>query len=45
KANGDRYIVELQQLDIYARDQIHSIPAAKRKILTSHDAFGYFCDS
>ncbi|RMV92434.1 Cation ABC transporter, periplasmic cation-binding protein [Pseudomonas caricapapayae] len=45
QANGDRYIVELQQLDIYARDQIHSIPSAKRKILTSHDAFGYFGDA
>ncbi|RMV42930.1 Cation ABC transporter periplasmic cation-binding protein [Pseudomonas syringae pv. helianthi] len=45
QANGDRYIVELQQLDIYARDQIHSIPNAKRKILTSHDAFGYFGDA
>ncbi|WP_032609609.1 metal ABC transporter substrate-binding protein [Pseudomonas syringae] len=45
QANGDRYIVELQQLDSYARDQIRSIPAARRKILTSHDAFGYFGDA
>ncbi|EPN58564.1 cation ABC transporter substrate-binding protein, partial [Pseudomonas syringae pv. actinidiae ICMP 19096] len=45
QANGERYILELQQLDLYARDQIHSIPAANRKILTSHDAFGYFGDA
>ncbi|WP_163033464.1 metal ABC transporter solute-binding protein, Zn/Mn family, partial [Pseudomonas viridiflava] len=45
QANGDRYIVELQQLDLYARDQIKEIPKANRKILTSHDAFGYFGDA
>ncbi|KTB69569.1 metal ABC transporter substrate-binding protein [Pseudomonas viridiflava ICMP 13104] len=45
QANGDRYIAELQQLDQYARDQIRSVPAASRKILTSHDAFGYFGDA
>ena len=45
QANGDRDIVELQQLDLYARDQIKEIPKANRKILTSHDAFGYFGDA
>ncbi|MFJ4142504.1 metal ABC transporter substrate-binding protein [Pseudomonas sp. NPDC089734] len=45
EVNGQRYIVQLQQLDIYARDQIQSVPEAQRKILTSHDAFGYFGDA
>ncbi|MBX8556867.1 metal ABC transporter substrate-binding protein [Pseudomonas cichorii] len=45
EANGQRYIVQLQQLDLYARDQIQSVPESKRKILTSHDAFGYFGDA
>lgn len=44
QANGDRYIAELQTLDSYARAQIQAIPAAQRKVLTSHDAFGYFGD-
>ncbi|GFM64411.1 metal ABC transporter substrate-binding protein [Pseudomonas cichorii] len=45
EANGQRYIVQLQELDLYARDQIQSVPESKRKILTSHDAFGYFGDA
>jgi zinc/manganese transport system substrate-binding protein len=35
----------LLQLDSYARAQVQSIPAAQRKVLTSHDAFGYFGDA
>lgn len=45
KANGDRYIAELEALDRYAREQIGQVPKAKRKVLTSHDAFGYFADA
>ncbi|MBX8486592.1 metal ABC transporter substrate-binding protein [Pseudomonas cichorii] len=45
EANGQRYIVQLQELDLYARDQVQSVPESKRKILTSHDAFGYFGDA
>jgi zinc/manganese transport system substrate-binding protein len=45
KANGEHYIAQLQALDSYARAQIQSIPAAQRKVLTSHDAFGYFGDA
>ena len=42
QANGDRYAQQLRDLDSYARQQIASVPAARRKVLTSHDAFGYF---
>jgi zinc/manganese transport system substrate-binding protein len=45
KANGDRYLAQVQALDIYARSRIQAIPAAQRKVLTSHDAFGYFGDA
>lgn len=45
QANGDRYIAELQSLDAYARAQVQAIPVAQRKVLTSHDAFGYFGDA
>ncbi len=41
RANGDRYIGELKALDAWVRQEIGGIPAAKRKIITSHDAFGY----
>lgn len=42
RANGERYSAELRQLDAYARQQIAAIPQTKRKVLTSHEAFGYF---
>lgn len=42
EANANAYIKELQALDTWAAAQIGAIPAAKRKVITSHDAFGYF---
>lgn len=41
KANADRYRKALQQLDADAHAKFDSIPQVRRKILTSHDAFGY----
>lgn len=43
--NGQAYLTQLKALDAYARSQIQAIPAARRKVLTSHDAFGYFGDA
>lgn len=45
KANAARYTAELQALDAYARAAINKTPKEDRKILTSHDAFGYFGDA
>lgn len=45
QAKGEHYIQQLEQLDAYARAQIQAIPSDKRKVLTSHDAFGYFGDA
>ena len=42
QANSEAYIKELQALDAWAKEQFAAIPAAKRKVITSHDAFGYF---
>jgi zinc/manganese transport system substrate-binding protein len=42
KANAARYTETLKGLDAYAHAAFEPIPAADRKILTSHDAFGYF---
>lgn len=41
-ASGQKYIAELQQIDGWAKARFNTIPQAKRKVLTSHDAFGYF---
>ncbi|NWB97148.1 metal ABC transporter substrate-binding protein [Pseudomonas gingeri] len=42
KANAARYTKEVQDLNAYAHTKINAIPVAKRKVLTSHDAFSYF---
>jgi zinc/manganese transport system substrate-binding protein len=41
-ANTARYLAELDSLDADIRKAIASIPAERRKVITSHDAFGYF---
>ncbi len=41
QANSEAYAKELQALDADAKIKIAAIPAAKRKVITSHDAFGY----
>jgi zinc/manganese transport system substrate-binding protein len=42
EASGKPYIAQLTQLDSWAKTRFSQIPQAKRKVLTSHDAFGYF---
>lgn len=42
RANGEAYIAQLNALDSWAKAQFSDIEQAKRKVLTSHDAFGYF---
>lgn len=42
QANSEAYVQELQTLDTWAKEQFAAIPAPKRKVITSHDAFGYF---
>jgi ABC-type Zn uptake system ZnuABC Zn-binding protein ZnuA len=41
-ANATRYIADLQALDNDIVAQVAHIPAAQRKLVTSHDTFGYF---
>lgn len=41
-ANATAYIAELEALDAEARSAMAALPADRRKIITSHDAFGYF---
>lgn len=42
KANADTLVAKLEKLDAWTRAQIASVPQAKRKVITTHDAFGYF---
>ena len=42
QANAEAYVKELQALDTWAKAQFADIPVVKRKVITSHDAFGYF---
>ncbi|TCU19131.1 metal ABC transporter substrate-binding protein [Rhizobium sullae] len=42
KANAERYTKTLNALDAYAHSKFDAVPDARRKVLTSHDAFGYF---
>ncbi|AEI38429.1 MAG: metal ABC transporter substrate-binding protein [Zymomonas mobilis subsp. pomaceae] len=41
-SNAARYIIQLQALDRDAHARLDPIPISRRKILTNHDAFGYF---
>lgn len=42
RQRGEAYIQQLEKLDSWAKATFAAVPAAKRKVLTSHDAFGYF---
>lgn len=42
EAGADAYGKKVAALDAYARQAFAAIPQARRKVLTSHDAFGYF---
>ncbi|MDE2028912.1 MAG: zinc ABC transporter substrate-binding protein, partial [Candidatus Omnitrophica bacterium] len=45
EANAYRYIQQLQGLDAWVRKQVAAIPADKRKLVTNHDALGYFAQA
>ncbi|WP_343585148.1 metal ABC transporter substrate-binding protein [Herbaspirillum sp.] len=42
RKNGEAYVGKLQELDRWAIQQFAQIPEAKRRVITSHDAFEYF---
>jgi len=42
--NAAAYLKKLDALDQHVRQQIDSIPAQARVLITAHDAFGYFGD-
>ena len=42
QARANAYLAELDKLDADIRKTISAIPEASRRIITTHDAFGYF---
>jgi zinc/manganese transport system substrate-binding protein len=42
QANASRYLAALDQLESEVRAAINRIPPNRRRIITTHDAFGYF---
>jgi zinc/manganese transport system substrate-binding protein len=42
KANADAYLAKLTVLDSDVKAAIATIPEARRKVISTHDAFGYF---
>ncbi|MEQ1863373.1 MAG: zinc ABC transporter substrate-binding protein [Micropepsaceae bacterium] len=42
KANAVAYVDELRRLDAEIRASFASIPATRRRVITTHDAFAYF---
>ena len=42
-ARARLYLEQLEQLDMWARAELSRIPPSSRVLVTSHDAFAYFC--
>ena len=45
ETNAAAYLARLDTLEAEVKDAIGKIPADRRRIITSHDAFGYFGDT
>lgn len=43
EARAKLYLQQLRVLDAWVREQVDRIPVAKRILVTTHDAFNYFC--
>ena len=42
RANADAYLAKLDALDGEVRQAVAQIPQGRRKVISTHDAFGYF---
>ncbi|PYE53613.1 metal ABC transporter solute-binding protein, Zn/Mn family [Deinococcus yavapaiensis] len=43
-SNAAAYVKRLRDLDAYAKRKVATLPAARRLLVTNHDALGYFAD-
>lgn len=41
-SNAQAYLAELDALDAFIKEQVNTLPPERRKLVTSHDTFGYF---
>ena len=42
--NTDAYVSELQELNTWIQGQVAALPDSRRKLVTTHDTFGYFAE-
>ena len=45
RANAQAYLTRLDALDREVREAVEQIPPARRKVISTHDAFGYFASA
>ena len=45
RARAQLYLEQLRSLDLWAKRQFNAIPPNRRVLITSHDAFNYFCEA
>ncbi|MGY4567491.1 zinc ABC transporter solute-binding protein [Bradyrhizobium pachyrhizi] len=45
KANADAYLAKLEALDREVHEAVAKVPEARRKVISTHGAFGYFADA
>jgi zinc/manganese transport system substrate-binding protein len=45
RANAEDYLVRLDALDREVRQAVAKIPESRRKVISTHDAFGYFASA
>jgi zinc/manganese transport system substrate-binding protein len=45
RANAESYTAKLDALDREVRETVAKLPAERRKVISTHDAFGYFADA
>jgi ABC-type Zn uptake system ZnuABC Zn-binding protein ZnuA len=44
KSNADAYIAQLRDLDKWIVEQVNTVPAERRLLVTNHEALGYFAE-
>jgi zinc/manganese transport system substrate-binding protein len=45
RKNAETYLAKLDALDREVRDAVTKLPAERRKVISTHDAFGYFAEA
>jgi ABC-type Zn uptake system ZnuABC Zn-binding protein ZnuA len=43
-ANAEAYLAQLRELDAFVQQETDTLPAERRKLVTTHDTFGYFAE-